>query len=101
MLDLDLAVGLGRDDRRGAALDQPEAQGIAVITLVRDQVLRGRHGIDRQHGDLGIVRIAWRQEQDVGTAFLVADGVELGVAAAFGRADTMSQGPPFAPPAVR
>jgi hypothetical protein len=63
--------------------------------------LRWRHGIDRQHSDLGIVRVSRRQEQDVGTAFLVADGVELGVATAFGRADTMSQGPPFAPPAVR
>jgi hypothetical protein len=31
----------------------------------------------------------------VGTALVVADGVELGVAAAFGRADTMSQGPPL------
>lgn len=37
----------------------------------------------------------------MGTTLVVADGVELGVPATFGRADTMSQGPPFAPPAVR
>jgi hypothetical protein len=37
----------------------------------------------------------------VGTALLVADGMQLGVPATFGDADTMSQGPPFAPPAVR
>jgi hypothetical protein len=37
----------------------------------------------------------------VRAAFLVADGMELGVPATLGDADTMSQGPPFAPPAVR
>ena len=47
------------------------------------------------------MRIARRQQEDLWTAFLVADGVELGVPAPFGDADTMSQGPPFAPRAVR
>lgn len=70
---LDLAVGLGRDDRHDATLDQPEPQGIAVVALVRDQVLRGWHGIDREHGDLGIVRVSRRQEQDMGTALVVAE----------------------------
>ena len=60
-----------------------------------------RRGIDRQYGDLGIVRVAGRQEQDVGASLLVADCVEPGVPPAFGDADTMSHGPPFAPPAVR
>ena len=34
VFDLDLAVGLRRDDRRGALLDQPLAQGVAVVTFV-------------------------------------------------------------------
>ena len=79
-------VGKAQDTlvRHGATLDQPEPQCIAVVALVRDQVLRGWHGIDPEHGDLGIVRVSRCQEQDVGTALLVADSVELGVAAAFG-----------------
>lgn len=47
------------------------------------------------------MRIAGGQHEDVRAALLVADSVELGVAPAFGDADTMSQGPPFAAPAVR
>ena len=47
------------------------------------------------------MRVARRQQEDVRATFLVADGVELGVSSALGDADTMSQGPPFAPPAVR
>ena len=101
MLDVHLAVGLRGNDGRGSALDQPGSQGVAVVALVGDQIIRRRHGVDGQHGDLGIVGIAGRQQEDVGAAFLVADGVELGVPASLGRADTMSQGPPFAPPAVR
>ncbi len=48
------------------------------------------------------MRIARCQQEDVRAAFLIADGVELGVAATFGDADTnMGQAPPFAPQAVR
>ena len=101
VLDLDFAVRLRGDDRRGSALDQPGAQGVAIVALVGDQILRGRDGIDRLDCDLGIMRVARRQQEDVRAALLVADGMELGVASAFGDADTMSQGPPFAPPAVR
>lgn len=41
------------------------------------------------------------QQEDERAALRVADGVELGVAPAFGEADTMSQGPPIPPPAQR
>ncbi len=62
---------------------------------------RGRHGLDAKPRDLAIMHVAGRQEQDAGAAFLVADRVELGVAPPFRAADTMSQGPPFPPPAQR
>lgn len=101
VLDLDLAIGLRGNDRHRAAFAQPGTQGVAIIALVGDQIIRRRNGIDGEYGDLGVVGVAGRQQEDVGTAFLVADGVELGVPASLGRADTMSQGPPFAPPAVR
>lgn len=95
MLDLDFAVGLRRDDRNGAALDQPGAQSVAVVAFIGNQIVGWRHGIDRQHRDFGIMRIAGGQQEDVRAALLVADGVELGVPATFGDADTMSQGPPL------
>lgn len=71
------------------------------ISLVRDEILGRRRGIDRQHGDLGIMCFPERQEEDVGAAVLVADRMGRGVSSAFGDFDTMSKGPPFAPPAVR
>src|SRR5208337_1352085 len=60
-----------------------------------------RHGLDTALGNPAIMQVSGCQEQDAGPAFLVADGMELGVASAFRAADTMSQGPPFPPPAQR
>lgn len=94
-------MSLGRDDRLDTALDQPGPEIVAVISLVGDQMSGRRHGGDAGLGDRHVVDVARRQHQEVGSAARVADGVELGVAAAFGEADTMGQGPPFAPPAVR
>jgi hypothetical protein len=51
--------------------------------------------------NFAVMHIAGREHQDKRTTFVVADGVELGVAATLGEADTMGQGPPFAPPAQR
>ena len=39
VLDLHLAVGLRRDDRGGAAFDQPGTQSVAVVALVSQQFL--------------------------------------------------------------
>jgi hypothetical protein len=47
------------------------------IPLVGDEFGRGRHGRDTQLGDLAIVHVSGRQEQDAQTAFLVAD-IRLG-----------------------
>ena len=41
------------------------------------------------------MRVARCQQEDVRATFLIADGMELGVPATFGDADTMSQGPPL------
>src|SRR3984893_10589481 len=59
------------------------------------------HGLDATLCDLAVMYVSGRQEQDAGSTLLIADGMELGVAAAFVAADTMSQGPPFPPPAQR
>ena len=52
-------------------------------------------------GDLAIVDVSRRQEQDDRTAFRVADRVELGVGSTFRAADTMSQGPPYGWPPLK
>ena len=98
---MDLAVFARRDDGFGAALIQPFAQSLAVIAFVGYELGRGRHRPYAKLRNLVIMDVAGRQEQDAGSAFLVTDGVELGVATAFRAADTMSQGPPFPPPAQR
>jgi hypothetical protein len=72
-----------RDDRSCASCIQPFMPGLTVIALIRAAFGRRRHGRDATLRDLAIL------------------DVEFGVAAAFGAADTMSQGPPFPPPAQR
>lgn len=101
MFDGMLAVGFTGNDRGCPPLAQPEPQSIAVISFIADEILRRRHRIDGEHGDFDIMHVTRGQQEDMRPPFVVADGMELGVAASFGRADTMSQGPPFAPPAVR
>src|SRR5665647_1766916 len=98
---LDLAVLAGRNDGLGATLGQPFPQCLAIVPLVSDEFRRGWHRSDAELRDLAIVHVSGRQEQDAGAALLVADGMELRVSSAFRAADTMSQGPPFPPPAQR
>ena len=98
---LGFAVFARWDDCFGASRIQPFAQGLTVIALIRDEFGRRWHGLDATLCDLAVMYVSGRQEQDAGSPLLIADGMELGVAAAFGAADTMSQGPPFPPPAQR
>ena len=98
---LGFAVFARWDDRLRAARFEPFSQGLAVVTLVGNQLGGGRQGLDTTRSDPAIMQVSWCQEQDARPAFLVADGMELGVASAFRAADTMSQGPPFPPPAQR
>ena len=53
-----------------------------------DSLRAARH--DRRNGYLCVMRVAARQPEDMGTALLVADGVELYVPALSGDANTMS-----------
>ncbi len=62
-------------------------------SLIDDEFGRWRHGRDAKLRSLAIIDDSGRQEQDARAVFLVADGLELGVASAFRAADIMSQGP--------
>ncbi|MCP1472428.1 hypothetical protein J3E64_004146 [Sphingobium sp. OAS761] len=92
---LDLAVFARRNDGFGAALDEPFAQCLAVVSFVRHEFGRRWHCFDAEPCNLAIMHVSGRQEQDAGAAPFVADGVEFGVPSAFRAADTMSQGPLF------
>ena len=96
-----LTVTAWRDHRRHPVRFGLSHDGIAVIAFVRDEFGGGWHGFDAALGNLAIMHMSGRQEEDERPAFRVADGVEFGVASAFRAADTMSQGPPFPPPAQR
>ena len=98
---VDAAVAFVGDDGLGTAFGKPGTQIIAAIAFIADQFSRGRHGRDAGLGDLHIVNISGGYHQHAGTALHVADGVDLGVSPAACLADTIGQGPPFAPPAVR
>jgi len=98
---LTLRWRLGGMNAPGAALGQPLAQFVAVIALVGNQLARRRQCRDTVLGNPHIVRVSGGQQQNPRPSLPIADGVELGVSTAAGLADTMGQGPPFAPPAVR
>ena len=90
-----------RDNSLGAPFSQPSAQRFATIAFITDEFARRRHGGDTLYGNTHIVNISGRYEQNQRPAFQIADGVDLGVSATPCLADTIGQGPPFAPPAVR
>lgn len=98
---LDFAIALVRDDCLGAALGEPDTQIVAAIAFVADQFGRRWHGGDAGLGYPHVVDIAGGYHQDVRAAFRIADGVDLAVSTPACLADTIGQGPPFAPPAVR
>ena len=101
MLDLNFVIALGWDDRLSASPGEPCAQFVAAIAFVPNEFSRRRHGSDAGFGDLHIVYISGGYHQDMRASLFVADGVDLAVPAAACLADTIGQGPPFAPPAVR
>src|SRR3546814_12761487 len=89
------AVPARRDDGLGAACFEPFAQGLAVIALVGDEFGERRHRRAALLGTPAIMHVAVGQEQDARATLLVADGMELCVAASLRAADNMTTGPPF------
>lgn len=77
---------------------QPIPQRLAVVALFGDELGRRRQGLDAKPRRLAVMDVARRQQQDMRAAPGVADGMDLGVPATLGAADTMSQVPPFPPP---
>ena len=99
--ELNLAMTQRWDDGDGAALSQPMTQGVGVVSFVGDQFVARRQRFDTLHRDRDIRDISGSYDERPGAAAFVAQGMKFGLASMLGTADTIGQGPPFAPPAVR
>ncbi len=101
VLDLPLARDPARDDGHGAGLAERSAQGVGVVSLVRQDVAgSGGAGQERgRDGDVGDV--SWCERQREGAADDVGEKVDFGRLAAARGADRLSFRPPFPPKAER
>ena len=71
---------------------------IGVIGLVGKQVTRPRQMAGEHDRALDVGGLAGGEIEGQGPALFVAQGMDLGVSAAFGAADGLSRSPPFPPP---
>lgn len=98
---LDAAMAHGRDHGDGAALGEQIAQSIGVVAFVGEEFAAGWQALDALLRGGNIRYISSGYDEAPGPSALVANGVDFGRAAPCGTADTIGQGPPLAPPAVR
>ena len=88
---------LAAPQRRNAGIDAPDGERIpepgTVLAPVDDQASRRRQGIEDEAGNLKVAHLAFRQHHDDRPALAVADGVELGIQAAFRAPDTTGNSP--------
>ena len=85
---LDLAGLSRRDARRDALVLEGGTIAVAVVTLVGDENLGLGQRVEQDGGALVVADLAFCEQQRDGAALAVADGVQLGVQAAFRAADT-------------
>ena len=84
------------DDHLGAALVQVRDQGIAVEGRVTDQRAEGDPVDERQHAHR-VEPLPGQEHEAHEIAERVGERHDLGGQAAFGAADSLARGPPFAP----
>ena len=93
LLDLHLAVPIGRDNRGGAAFDQSGTQNIAIAAQVGNRIVGSRPGVDGQHSDLGIMYIMPASAGGRAGGLFVVAAIELGVPATYRVSDDRSRVP--------
>ena len=91
-------VTLVRDDGCRAALFEERAEPFAIISLVRQQFLRGRKFGDKRFGNDAVINVAACQQECYRPAFAVRERVDFGGAAAPADAERLT---PFLPCAAR
>ena len=85
---LDLAGFSRRDAGRDALVLERGPIAVAVVALVGDKNVGLGQRVEQGGGALVVADLAFREQQRNGSALAVADGVQLGVQAAFRAADT-------------
>ena len=65
------------------------------LAAITEHRLGGRQGIDHQRSAFIVAHLAFAEQKDERSPLTVADGVELGVQAAFGAPDTSGNRPFF------
>lgn len=96
-----LARRMRRNDGLAAALAQPVAQALCVISPVRQQAAR-RGDARQERADTGqVVRLPCRQTERDRPPVFIGQGVNFGRPSAARTADRIDEGPPFAPLAER
>jgi hypothetical protein len=74
---------------------------IGVVGTVCEEALEAPDPAEQGAREADIVDVAGRQEQDMGSATDIAQGVELARFAPARLTERLEVGPPFAPPAER
>lgn len=82
------AVGLRRDAGFDPTLGQGMAEPVGIVAPVGERRLGPREGIDHQRSALVIAHLPFAEHHNQRAALAIADGMELGVQAAFGAPDT-------------
>lgn len=89
------------DDRLGPACGDQGADGVCVVATVGDQAGEGAGRIDQRSGHGHVVDIAGGELENARATLLVGQSVELGRTSTARGADSLEEGPPFAPAAER
>jgi len=96
-----IAIGLARDDGSDAVLLEEGAEGIGVVTFVRQQLRDAGDQADAGFGHHAVCGIAGREDEHPGTTQIVDNRMNLAVSAALGDAYGLRLCPPFPPLAQR
>lgn len=91
------ARGVLLDVRRGGAIDEEGAEGIAVVSRVGEQRLGFRHLLDQPRGRRQIVAVTFRQGECEEPSETIDEGVNLGGTSTPASPDRLELGPPFPP----
>ena len=94
------AIDFVGNDRSGAAPGQPSAEPGTIVSLVSQQFLWRRQGLQQRHGGVAIDALAAAQEKAQRAAFAVDHRVDFGRASAATCAESLVLAP-FLPRAER
>ena len=96
-----LARWVGWNDRFGAVLDEPVAQGSGIVGTVGEEAAWRAGDVEEFACSLEVMHIAGGQHQGKRSPLVVGQRVDLGRTAPTRSADGIVERPPFAPPAER